>query len=96
MSASKIPSESVLLITPETAPAIMAALRYHEDMAIWNDLGEHVWLKGHYGTDGKRMWLEDCCFVDDPCPRHAALQSQEEPPEVSKSDESSTPSTAQK
>lgn len=44
----------------------------HEDKKVVNHFGEHVWLKACI-VDGKRLGVTDCCFVDSPCERHAAM-----------------------
>lgn len=59
------------------AEDILAALRWKADMKIVNDFGEHVWLKPLIVND-KRIGITDCCFVDNPCERHAKLQQEED------------------
>jgi hypothetical protein len=49
-------------------------LRWKEDMAVTNPFGEEVWLKPLI-VNGERIGITDCCFVSDPCPRHAAQHS---------------------
>jgi hypothetical protein len=56
---------------------VLAALRWHDDMKVVNDFGEHVWLKP-YIKNGKRIGITDCCFVDNPCEHHAKLQQEED------------------
>lgn len=57
-------------IQPQT---LLHSLRWHEDMAVINDFGEHVWLKPYYNSDGKRIGITECCFVDSPCEWHKKI-----------------------
>lgn len=68
----------------------LEGFRWHEDMKVVNAFGEHVWLKPlfHSPDDqskvdpdfpgAKRVGITDCCFVEDPCPRHRRMQEQED------------------
>lgn len=53
--------------------ATLEKLRWHEDMAVYNPFGEHVWLRACYDASGKRIGITDCCPVSEPCPLHAAM-----------------------
>lgn len=58
----------------------LGGLRWKEDMRVVSHFGDLIWLKPHYMA-GRRIGITDCCFDDDPCPRHAALaRSAEEAP----------------
>lgn len=52
---------------------LIVSLRWREDMRVVNDFDEHVWLGPCLDENGKRIGITDCCFVDDPCERHAAM-----------------------
>ena len=62
--------------TPKEAELLLSALRWHEDMVVTNDFDERVWLKPLI-VEGKRIGITDCCFEDDPCPRHREMANAE-------------------
>lgn len=63
-------------MTLTEAELILNSLRWKEDMCIYNDFGEHVWLKPCF-LDGVRIGITDCCFASHPCPHHREAQGPE-------------------
>ena len=58
----------------ESADALLASLRWDEDMLVTNHFGERVWLKPCF--DGAtRIGITDCCHAADPCDWHRAMRS---------------------
>ena len=51
----------------------LAGLRWKADMAVVNHFGEHMWLKAMPPEPAPREYITDCCFIDEPCERHAKL-----------------------
>jgi hypothetical protein len=43
-----------------------------------NHFGERVWLKPCLSETGVRLGVTDCCFQDEPCAEHAALERPKE------------------
>lgn len=60
-------------IDVETATALLAGLRWREDMIITNYDGEVVWLGICYDKTGNRIGIRDCCLASEPCDHHAAI-----------------------
>lgn len=69
--------------------SLLESLRWKEDIKVTNRFGEHVWLKSlfvdeHFRsvdpetTDANKIGITDCCRVDQPCPRHKAMQEHED------------------
>ena len=66
------------------AQLLLKQLRWRADQRIINHFDEDVWLKPCYDSGGKRIGITECCFADNPCPRHrkalAASMSGDLPP----------------
>ena len=60
--------------TPAEAQGLLESLRWKADGLITNHFGERVWLKEVAATATVIRHITDCCFEDDPCERHRAMQ----------------------
>ncbi len=58
--------------------SVLNSLRWSVDQKVFNCFDEHVWLGPCFDRDGKRIGITDCCFVEDPCERHRAMQDDED------------------
>ena len=66
-------------ISVHDAELLLASLRGRgPDTIETNHFGERVWLKAAFDQNGKRIGITECCFTDDPCARHAAMQEASE------------------
>ncbi len=52
--------------------ALLAALRWREDMVVTNHDGDRVWLRASF-IAGERDGVTDCCPESSPCAWHGAI-----------------------
>jgi hypothetical protein len=75
-------------LTPDVARGMLASLRYREDTQVINHDGDHVWLKritleecterfvaAGIAPERAYSYLSDCCYVTEPCERHAVMSA---------------------
>ena len=64
-------NEVAVVITPQSAPALLASLRWEADTIVTNHAGERIWLCHARDEAGGIVGLTDCCLESDPCRVHA-------------------------